>query len=322
MRLKALQQMIAVQIDAEGYDVIFVHPCRFGTSPALLQYLKTPSVYYCPEPPRILYEPPIPRPYNRLYKHRKMLNIFDPLPRIYAALYKKIDRESVQASATVLVNSFYSRESLYRTYGIFSKVCYLGVDLECFRPLTLEKQRFYLSVGALGPHKGFDFLLQSLAMLDEKYRMPLVIVTNQIDFREKAYLDDLSKQTGILVDYCTLISDSELTKLYNQATLTLYSPIMEPFGFVPLESMACSTPVVAVREGGVRETVIHGYTGLLVERDPKLFASAVQQLVSNPELMREYGKNGREHVLQNWTWDRSVTELEDYLTSGATQKKQ
>jgi glycosyltransferase involved in cell wall biosynthesis len=113
------------------------------------------------------------------------------------------------------------------------------------------------------------------------------------------------------------ISDEELVNLYNSARLTVYSPIREPFGLVSLESMACGTPVVAVREGGVQEAVLHEQTGLTVERDPTMFAEAIQALLANPEMAASYGRNGREHVVQNWTWDRAVETLETHLLASA-----
>jgi glycosyltransferase involved in cell wall biosynthesis len=88
---------------------------------------------------------------------------------------------------------------------------------------------------------------------------------------------------------------------------------LEPFGLVPLEAMSCGTPVVGVREGGVQESIIHEHTGLLVKRDPEKFALAVQRLLSDKDLADEYGRNGREHVLKNWTWEQSVDSLEKYL---------
>ncbi len=109
------------------------------------------------------------------------------------------------------------------------------------------------------------------------------------------------------------VSNERLVELYNQAKVTVYAPMREPFGLVPLESMACGTPVVAVREGGMQETIIQEQTGLLVERDPAQFAKAVQYLLSNPDLAAEYGHNGQEHVLRNWTWDQAVTTLENHL---------
>ena len=88
---------------------------------------------------------------------------------------------------------------------------------------------------------------------------------------------------------------------------------MEPFGFVAIESMACGTPVVGVNEGGLRESVVNGETGLLVDRDPESIAAAVMQLLSDDERRRQYGCCGREHVLRRWQWDSAVERLEHYL---------
>jgi glycosyltransferase involved in cell wall biosynthesis len=78
--------------------------------------------------------------------------------------------------------------------------------------------------------------------------------------------------------------------------------------------MACETPVIAVREGGIQETVVHQQTGLLVERDREKFADGISQLMKDSETADRFGKAGRAHVLQNWTWERSVDELEMLLS--------
>jgi glycosyltransferase involved in cell wall biosynthesis len=79
--------------------------------------------------------------------------------------------------------------------------------------------------------------------------------------------------------------------------------------------MACGTPVVAVREGGVQEAVLHEQTGIMVERDPVQFADAIGDLLANPDKAASYGQKGREHVQQNWTWDRAIETLEMHLLS-------
>jgi glycosyltransferase involved in cell wall biosynthesis len=82
--------------------------------------------------------------------------------------------------------------------------------------------------------------------------------------------------------------------------------------------MSCGTPVIGVREGGVQESIIHEQTGLLLDRNPEKFANAMMHLLSNPTLTAEYGRQGREHVLKSWTWDRSVSSLESHLIECAS----
>jgi glycosyltransferase involved in cell wall biosynthesis len=316
LRLHHLQRGMAQQIDSAGYDVVFVHHCRYGQSPGLLQFLKTPSVYYCQEPPRLLHEPPVPRPYTEFSNLQRLGNLFDPLPGIYQRVLMRLDRNNVVAATRVLVNSHYSRESLYRVYGIFPFVCYLGVDTGHFRPLNVPaRSRFLLSVGALTPRKGFDFLILSLALLDTAQRPPLVLVSNFQDTRERRFLEQLAAEKQVTVTFRTRVSDEELVQFYNAARLTLYAPVMEPFGFVPLESMACGTPVIGVREAGVRESVVHETTGLLTEREPCAFAAAIVDLLASEPTYEEMTQQGQERVEKQWQWENTVQTLERHFAT-------
>ena len=83
--------------------------------------------------------------------------------------------------------------------------------------------------------------------------------------------------------------------------------------------MACGTPVVAVAEGGIPESVIDGRTGLLTDRAPSRFAAAIDRLVADPGLARRYGDEGRAHVSREWTWDHAAGRLEAHLSGMAAR---
>ncbi len=317
LRVHRQQQSIASQIDAAGYEVVFAHNCQFTQAPSVLSFLRTPSVYYCGEPPRLLYEPRIARPYNTFTRQQRAVNLFDPFPALYRTVLARLDRKNVRAATCVLTNSAYTLETLYRIYGIFARIGYLGVDTELFRPLSLPKENFIVSVGMLNPHKGFDFVIRSLALLKKEQRPTLVIICNNADQRERAYLTALAQRLQVTVEFRTLISDEELVRLYNQARLTVYTPVMEPFGFVPLESMACQTPVVGVREGGVRESITDGDTGLLVDREPEALAATIGMLLDRASEADRLGHNGRSCVEAHWTWEKSIENIEHYLVQTA-----
>lgn len=317
LRLEAVQGRIAAQIDAAGYDVVFVHNCRFGQSPGLLKFLRTPSVYYCQEPPRQIYEPPVDRTYARFSSVQQMGNLVDPFLGLYRRILRWLDRANTLAAGTVLVNSHYSRETLYRTYGIFAHVSRLGVDTERFRPLSLDRELRVVSVGALTPNKGFDLVIRSLAQIEAAQRPALTIISNAVNPPEHDHLRNLAGSLDVTVDFRAGVSDDALVEAYNRALLTVYAPIMEPFGFVPLESMACGTPVVGVNEAGVRETIRHAETGLLVERDPRRFAAAIAGLVGDHERWARLAGQGRAYVQAEWGWERSVRDLEGYLSEAA-----
>ena len=316
-RLDEIQRKIATDIDQQNYDLVFVHNCRYSQAPGLIRYLHTKSIYYCGEPPRGFTEPHIARPYFKRSSTRQIVDCIDPLPGYYRRTLLQLDRASTMAATKVLVNSAYSRESFYRIYGQFATTCYLGVDCDKFHPIGLKRQPYVFSVGSLGPKKGFDFLIESLALIPSDQRPALVLACNEVNPLEKIYLEGLAHRYAVQLEIQALISDNDMVELYNQALLTVYAPVMEPFGFVPIESMSCGTPVIGVNEAGVRETIIDNVTGLLIEREPDHFAKSILNLLSNPSLASEYGCNGREYVLQNWTWDKSIEKLEAHLKSVA-----
>ncbi|HBX68972.1 MAG TPA: hypothetical protein DEH25_06230 [Chloroflexi bacterium] len=263
-----------------------------------------------------MYEEMPLRPYeNSDSTLRKTLDRFDPLIASYQHALKNNDRKNLHSANLILVNSKFIQNSVRSIYQAEAQVSYLGVDVDWFRPLTEPKQDFVLSVGSLTPLKGFDFLINALALIPEVQRPILVIASNFQNPPEKTYLEQLAQSQKVDLKLEGNVSEERLVQLYNQAKIAVYAAIREPFGLVPVEAMACGTAVVAIRDGGVQETILDGETGLLVARDPEKFAAALQKLLSNPELAQEYGHNGRTHILNHWTWDKANQTLENYLTS-------
>jgi glycosyltransferase involved in cell wall biosynthesis len=148
-------------------------------------------------------------------------------------------------------------------------------------------------------------------------RPALHLVGNMKNSRDQVVLQALAKEKDVELRIEVGVDHNTLIRKYNDAVLVAYAPYNEPFGLVPLEAMACGKPVVGVREGGVKETVVNDYTGLLIDRDPQQFGRAIQTLLENPSLVALYGKNGRTHVLENWSWEKSVADLEKHLLEAA-----
>jgi glycosyltransferase involved in cell wall biosynthesis len=313
LRLRRAMRALAEQINRGGYDVALVQPCMFTYSPTMLRGLRVPSLYFRQDPVRWIHDPAIPRPYRKNSLVGRRLDRIDPLYQGYRRLLIQEDTTSMRAATQVVTNSCFMRESLYRLHGVAPPVCYHGVDAELFRPLGLARRPFVVSAGAISPKKGFDFLIRSLASIPAASRPRLTVASNAAIQEELDYLAQLADDLDVAVDFRYLISDKELVRLYNQAVCTVFAPVMEPFGLVPLESMACGTPVVGIREGGVRETVIDGETGFLVDRDPTEFAAAIVRLLDDPVLAGRLGRQGRACVEERWGWEDAVARLEAHL---------
>ena len=318
-RLRALNQRIANIIDQGNYDVVYVQPCRFENCPSLLRFLsQQPSVYFCHEPLRLVYEEMPCRPYERSESlHRHILNKIDPLPAFYFEILKRGDRQNIKQADVILVNSLFTCNLVQTIYGIEAKVSYQGVNTALFRPLNLQRSKMVVSVGSLTPLKGFDFLIRSLAHIPIHQRPRLVIVSNFEIREEREYVQGLAKEREVEIEFLSKVSDKELVKYYNQAALTVYAPIREPFGLVAIESMACGTPIVAVREGGLQETVVEEKAGVLVERDEHAFAETVIRLLEDPVHRELLGQFGREEAMRNWAWDHAVGRVENELRAAA-----
>lgn len=293
--LELTQKNIAETINSEDYHLVFSEQDQYTITPFFLKYIKHPTVYYCPQSPRneaILENVEDNREINSL--KRLIFNYSDNKDL-------KIDKENISFAENILTNSYFTRESILRVYGLNSLVSYLGIDTKIFQPLDIPEENFVLSVGSCRPSKGYDFIIRSIALIEPEIRPKLIIVSNFSLPEWKTYIENLAHQLGVELEIMDLIDDEKLVKLYNQAKLILYAPYMEPFGLVPLEAMGCGTPVIGVKEGGVRETIIHNITGIHCQRDEKLFAEATTKLLLNDSERKKMAENSIKTIEDYWT---------------------
>ncbi|MGB8004849.1 MAG: glycosyltransferase, partial [Gaiellaceae bacterium] len=95
-----------------------------------------------------------------------------------------------------------------------------------------------------------------------------------------------------------------LEQLYRRAAVVVCPSRREGFGVACLEAMAHGRPVVATSVGGLRDLVVDGETGFLIPpRDPAALRSALDRLLSDPELRRRLGSAGRERAKVQFGWD-------------------
>lgn len=293
-RLRRSQREAARVIDAAGFDVVLAGASQFTQAPELLRWLRAPSLYYCQEPLRAAYEPQVAPPLTRfLIRHT----------------LGRVDRAACRAATLVAVNSRFTAGNATAAYRRVVQVLYLGVDTGLFRPLPVERAGYVLTVAALHPLKGIDFLVESLGRVPEARRPPLLVVSDRARHAEQARIGALAHERGVRVEFRFRVPEEELVRIYNRARLVVYAPHREPFGFVPLEAMACGRPVLGVREGGIPETVVEGETGFLAERDAERFGARVAELLADPERAEEVARRALERVGLRWSWEHSVRAL-------------
>lgn len=285
--LKKLQKKIAGIIDEKKYDYVIVHPDIYTQAPYLLRFLSTTSIYYSHEVYRIAYE--------------HGLRISDSLPfyiRIFENfkrfLIKIEDRKNTWASSFIMTTCYSVRDRMIQAYGVYPLVVPPGIDIEVFKPRGYKKTSSILFVGSKTDKiDGFDLLSKALLLLPKSKRPKIKFVTWKKKNNQR-------------------IGEKELAKIYETSKVTMCMSRFENFGLIPLESMACGTPVIATNIGGHRESIIDGKTGFLIEPDPREIAEKIKLILEN----KNYNKislNCVNHIKKNWSLEMRNKQLLDTL---------
>jgi D-inositol-3-phosphate glycosyltransferase len=200
-----------------------------------------------------------------------------------------------------------------------------GVDLELFQPRSRreasayldmpEEHKMVLFVGRIEPLKGVDVLIRAMSLVVQRHpelrdRLCLCIIGGEAEAsaentdREMRHLQEMREGLGI-ADVVTFLGKREQTALpyhYSAAEVCVVPSHYESFGMVALEAMACGTPVIASRVGGLTFTVKDGHTGFLVPTDdPGALADRLSLLLTSPSLRREMGESATK-LAKHYGW--------------------
>lgn len=190
-----------------------------------------------------------------------------------------------------------------------------GVDGTLFHPADEAPQgRGYAVVAArLQPLKGLDLAIEAIAAVPAPIRPDLVIAGDaSSDFDGYVQeLQALAAARGVErgVRFVGPQSRANLATLLRGARVVLIPSHSETFGLVALEGAASGVPVVAAASGGLREAVVHGESGLVIDsREPDAWAGAITAILSDPGLARRLSLAARDRA-EHFDWLRSAVAL-------------
>ena len=304
-----------------------MHACRFSLSVPIAEWLTVPCVFYAQEARRVGFEAPLATPSSESGRRRALMRLLRPP---YELVCRRRDRHAVAAVDRVLCNSHFSADVLTAAYGIDPVVCYLGVDESLFcpssevsgeAPPSPERPLQVLSVGALHPVKGHDLALRATAYAAAatSTRGQLHVVYERERPGYGSELDALARSLGVELHLHRGIPDDGLVGLYRSSRVTVCAARLEPFGLTVLESTGCGTPVVAVAQGGYRETVVDGVNGYLAERNAASVGEGIirivrEELGTSPEALHAL-------VSREWTWNAAAERIAQQLRLAASTPK-
>ena len=164
------------------------------------------------------------------------------------------DRHAGERPHAFLANSHTVKERIETYYHRPSTVLYPPVETSRFS-ISTEPKNYFLAGGRLVAYKRFDLIVEACSRLG----VPLKI------FGTGPLNDRLRAQAGPTVEFLGYVSDADLPALYAGAKAFIH-PQEEDFGITAVEAMAAGRPVIAYGKGGAVETVMHGKTGILFDR--------------------------------------------------------
>lgn len=277
---------------------------------SLRDKISAPKLYFCYEPPRFAYDDT-----NQVTAR---MGWRGTLARPLFGLYKWLDRAMVRRADALLANSAFGAARLGAAYRRDATVITHGADFSPAAPdairavratYALDDHFVLLTVNFLHPRKRIDLFLNAFAVL--KHDVPNAIALIVGAGPEKDALHALARELGIAdtVRFTGFVADAELPAYYAASDVYMHTGKLESFGLSVLEASAAGLPVISVNEGGPREIIADGETGLLVDATPNALADAARALAGEPALRERMGAAGIQRVNALYSWQRGAREF-------------
>lgn len=249
-------------------------------------------------------------------------------------LSRWIETKAYQTADGVIAVSEQMKQDVIEAYGVAPEkvtVIHNGIDPDFYSPtfdddflksLDIDPEiPFVLFVGRITRQKGISQLIEAAKYFDEDCQIVLCAGapdTPEIAKETEALIAELREKRKGVILISDMLDRQKIRILYSHARVFACPSLYEPFGIINLEAMACETPVVASKVGGIPEIIIENETGFLIPLESisrtdfypinpdnfqREFASKINLLLKDANLATQMGKAGRERVLNHFSWE-------------------
>ncbi len=268
--------------------------------------LKFPA-YLIPHPNKILWI---------LHQHRAAYDLWDnklgdlshfPDGALVRSAIMTADKNLIPEARAIYANSCNVSARLKKYCNIDSTPLYHPpLNAEKFYCAQSEDYLFFPS--RLNPSKRQSLVLEALAKSCKSIKVYFAGVAESKDYEHE--LRNMANRLGVggKVKWLGLITEEDKIDLYAKSIGVIYPPVDEDYGYVTLEAMLSSKPIITCSDsGGTLEFVRNRENGLIVEPDAYALAEAMDELWQNKNLSNEWGKAGRANYCDwNITWENVV----------------
>lgn len=252
--------------DLSDYELVITNSTAWSKNIRLPQEVKHLS--YCHSPARMLWDS-WPRYVSGNSQGKGRL---DPISRfVVTRIVSKLrlwDYYSTSEIDLIAANSMYIAKRISKFYGVKAEVLYPPVDAE-LTPHNAAPEPYWLVLSVLSKYKNIELAIEAFKTSGRK----LIIAGDGPD--RKRLLQVAQGATNIVFE--GRVTQERKIELYAGAEAFVFMSI-EDFGMTPIEAMACGTPIVALRGGGISETVKSGVGGVFfTEPTPQALNAAIEK---------------------------------------------
>lgn len=230
-----------------------------------------PCTWYAHSPPRELFD-----------LKKSIMSRLNPIKAglffIWSSANSVLFKHYVKKIPQILCNSKNTQTRITKYLNRKSIIIYPPVDTHKFKPAKKTSgPKFWLAVNRLFWHKNIEVQLDAFRKMPDK-RL-IIIGSYEQSTHFKDYAEHIKSICPPNVTIKSWVSDTDKIKLYQQCEGLICTAKDEDFGLTPLEAMACGKPVIANKEGGFTETILHKKTGILIEHiDSTKIVSAINSI--------------------------------------------
>lgn len=200
-----------------------------------------------------------------------------------------------------------------------------GVNSNVFYPENKQEARNALGIeidlpvllccangGVNNPFKNMELVSEALGHLPKDKKIVIVFIGDEDKHKTRIENNKTIISTGY-------VENRDLLRTYYSAgDLLVYPTIADTFGLVPAECMACGTPVLATRVGGITDVVVDGVNGFTIDENisPKMLAAKISKMLDEKKRLKEMGSKGVAHVKSLFSvelMNKKYTELYEKL---------
>lgn len=309
----AALSILSTRLDPSEHDVLLV--CCDGLGPLLtFRNRSRPTINLCFTPLRAAYD--------AAYRERLLAagGASRPIKKAAEAAFRTIDRIAWRNFDAVIciADTVRKRVTDNRLYpGSEIHIAYPGVSVPTMTAESVRQPMFLLP-GRIMWTKNIELAIAAfrrfLADAPPDLLNFRLHIAGMVDAKSRPYYDRLLDLAGdeTRITFETAVSDARMSALYSQAWAVLAPAFNEDFGLTPVEAMAHRRPVLACDRGGLRETVIDGETGLLVEPETEAFAAAMRRVAEDPGFADRLGEQGPARAA-TFSWPRFVQTIDTVI---------